>query len=684
MKKKFMPEDMERIRYLSYPAVTADGSLIAWVETTGNSEDGSFRPNILVWDSRTKEIRRLTDEGGQEKQPVFYRNGKVLVYLARVEGVYQIFSRDLVSGTVRQLTTLRHGVIRFSLSEKNGKIAFEALLWPEDVEREQAFCQMDAGQRQAWEKELDMRPYFITDLTYKMDEWYGMRKGEFSHIGTVNLDGSCQTIIDTGGIEAVFPVWSHDEKNLAWYGYPYGGAKGRQAEVFVCREDGSSRKQLTEDAGIYPDVFPAFTADDGAVIAMAFPEFEDGSCMMLPCRVDIETGQTVLLMDEDDDQICHGVHPAAVNRTEYGEEPPYFLLSGDGTELYFQSAYKGRGQICRINLVERGKTELVKNGRTDIFGFAMTEDKRIVCLMGDASKPPELYFEDERLAWSNDWLEEYHIGKTDEYWTKSRNGETDIQWFYVHPVREEQAEAPPAVLYVKGGPETVYNLNFWHEFQALAARGIAVIYANPRGSVGFGRAFCSGGICWKNEAMEDLLDVVDDAVNRGLADRRRLGVTGGSYGGYMTNKLIGRTDYFAAAVTQRCLANPATSYGTGDMGFVFQAEVAPDFKMLDYLTDRARGNIISYIDHMKTPLLILHGYRDYRCSFEQAEQMFIAMKERNPEIPVRLVMFPEENHNITRTGKLYNQIRHLSELTDWFDRFLNGNGRGEKNGKETA
>ncbi|MFR7989761.1 MAG: TolB family protein [Anaerovoracaceae bacterium] len=167
MKKKFMPEDMERIRYLSYPAVTADGSLIAWVETTGNSEDGSFRPNILVWDSRTKEIRRLTDEGGQEKQPVFYRNGKVLVYLARVEGVYQIFSRDLVSGTVRQLTTLRHGVIRFSLSEKNGKIAFEALLWPEDVEREQAFCQMDAGQRQAWEKELDMRPYFITDLTYK-------------------------------------------------------------------------------------------------------------------------------------------------------------------------------------------------------------------------------------------------------------------------------------------------------------------------------------------------------------------------------------------------------------------------------------------------------------------------------------------------------------------------------------
>ena len=155
-------------------------------------------------------------------------------------------------------------------------------------------------------------------------------------------------------------------------------------------------------------------------------------------------------------------------------------------------------------------------------------------------------------------------------------------------------------------------------------------------------------------------------------DPSRLAVTGGSYGGYMTNKLIGRTKLFAAAVSQRSLANPVTSYGTGDMGFISSAPVPEDFKMMDFLIDRARGNIISYVDGMKTPLLILHSFEDYRCSFEQAEQLFIPMKERNPEVPLRLVAFPGENHELTRRGRLSNQQRHLNELLDWFDRYLNG------------
>lgn len=170
--------------------------------------------------------------------------------------------------------------------------------------------------------------------------------------------------------------------------------------------------------------------------------------------------------------------------------------------------------------------------------------------------------------------------------------------------------------------------------------------------------------------MDDLLLFVEDAVSRGWIDPKRVGVTGGSYGGYMTCKLIGRTKVFAAAVAQRCLANTATSYGTGDMGFVSAREIPKDFRMLDYLTKRARGNIISYVDQMKIPLLILHAYEDYRCGFEQAEQVFIPMKERNPEVPVRLVMFPGENHGMTRTGKLHHQIHHLEEMVNWFVTYL--------------
>ena len=198
-----------------------------------------------------------------------------------------------------------------------------------------------------------------------------------------------------------------------------------------------------------------------------------------------------------------------------------------------------------------------------------------------------------------------------------------------------------------------------------------MIYGDPRGSVGYGRDFLKGGLCWKQEAMDDLMAMCDDAVASGLVDGKRIGITGGSYGGYMVVKMIGSNDYFTCAVAQRALINLATSYGTGDMGFVSEdGSVPKDFTMLKYLSDRARNSNIRRVDNIKVPTLILHASNDYRCTFEQAEQLFIAMKERRPEVPVRLVRFPGENHALTRTGKMHHQVRHLQEMVDWFVKYL--------------
>ena len=138
----------------------------------------------------------------------------------------------------------------------------------------------------------------------------------------------------------------------------------------------------------------------------------------------------------------------------------------------------------------------------------------------------------------------------------------------------------------------------------------------------------------------------------------------------MTVKLLEHTRHFAAGAAQRCLVDLATSYGTGDIGFVSAGEIPPHFRMLDYLEARARGSLITQIDRVQVPLLILHAFQDYRCGFEQGEQLFIAMKDRHPEIPCRLVMFPGENHSLTREGRLPNQIRHLREIVDWFVKYL--------------
>lgn len=673
--KRFTPDDMKYINYVTWPVLTEDAERAAWVTYTGREEDGAFPSRIYTRRVNAEEYVCLTEtDTHSEKQPVFLSDGVRMMYLSNETGEFQVYLRNLETNEKRQVTTLRHGVLRYTLSDDETFLVFEATLWPEEIEADTAFLEMDAQQKKAWEEELDWRPYYITDLTYKMDEWHGMRKGEYSHIGTVCLDGTDARIIDTNGMEAVFPTLAHDGKRIAFYGYPYSGAKGRNVELFVCERDGSGLTCMTCDAWLSDDHAPIFTADDQSAVCMAYSILDDGTALLLPYCVEFSDKNGKFLIDPKDDLVCHGVHPAAAGCLDYGDKPAYFSLSNDGKFLYFLSGFRGKNSVFRVDISDKNDVknpEIFITHEMDIRSFYMTKSGEFVVTMASWKEPDEVYFNGKRLSESNPWLNDFELADAEEIWIKSKDGKTDIQYFLVKPVGIKSGEKCPAVLDIKGGPETMYSKVFWHEFQALAGAGMAVIFGNPRGSAGFGRAYCANGICWKNEPMDDLTAFVEDAVSRGFIDEKRVGVTGGSYGGYMTNKLIGRTNVFAAAVTQRCLANTATSYGTGDMGFVSSREVPKDFKMLDYLVDRARGNIISYIDHFKIPLLILHAYEDYRCGFEQAEQVFISMKDRNPEVPVRLVMFPGENHGMTRTGKLHHQIRHLEEMVSWFEKYLN-------------
>ena len=277
---------------------------------------------------------------------------------------------------------------------------------------------------------------------------------------------------------------------------------------------------------------------------------------------------------------------------------------------------------------------------------------------------------ERRLTYSNQWLDEVALSQPRELWADSADGTCRIHGFAMPPVNAAAGVKYPAVLDVHGGPECCYGKDFWFEFQYLAAVGLAVVWCDPRGSAGYGAEFQKDDFAWGKESMDDLLSFLDGAEKLGFIDGARVGVTGGSYGGHMTNRLIGGTKRFKAAATQRTLCNLATSYGTGDMGFV---QGDPKFStMLDTLKKRATGRAttINQIDSIDAPLLILHGTKDYRCSFEQAEQLFIAMKDRRPDVPVRLVAFPGENHGLTREGKLYFQQRHLSEIADWFKKYL--------------
>ena len=658
MAKLFQPEDLKHFRYVSWPMLSGDGKRAAYVVKTSDEESGLHIPQVH-WMDLADQADHCLPAGTHA--PLFLGDGSGLVCISHESGEDQVWLFDLATGEKRQLTHLRHGVKRFRLSTDESQIIFEAMLWPEEVDKGLAFAEMTAEEKAAWEAELDLRPYYVTELVYKMDEWYGMRKGEYEHIGVADMATGEARILPTG-MASIYPTFSPDGTKAAFYGHPYHDARGYAAELMLCDLSNGEMTQVSKDLYIAKDHCPIFTPDGAAVIVMAYQ-----GMVTAPYRIDLASGETTALIDEADDGVSHGVNLLVTSRTENGER--YAYAYPEGAWLYFLGGRNSRTNICRVPLAG-GKVELVLAPEGDIQGFHRNEQGDMAFAMGDLASPPELVIGGKRLTDHNAWLRDYPQGRVEEHWIPSRDGKAELHYYLMHPVDEQPGVKYPAVLDIHGGPTCMYGAAYWHEFHALAARGYAVIYGDPRGSVGYGSDFCAGPICWQPEAMNDLEDMLTDAISRGFIDEKRIGVTGGSYGGYMTNKLIGRTKHFAAAVTQRSLINPATSYGTGDMGFVSSREIPKGFTMLAYLEDRARGNIISYIDNIDIPVCILHAFRDYRCSFEQGEQFFIAMKERHPDVPVRLVMFPEENHALTRTGKLHNQIRHLQEMADWFDKYL--------------
>jgi len=240
-----------------------------------------------------------------------------------------------------------------------------------------------------------------------------------------------------------------------------------------------------------------------------------------------------------------------------------------------------------------------------------------------------------------------------------------IEGWLLRPRDFDPEKSWPLVLEVHGGPHGAYGHAFFHEFQVLAGRGYVVLYTNPRGSHGYGNAFvqaCVGD--WGGNDYIDLMNAVDHAQSLGWVDPERLYVTGGSYGGFMTNWMVGHTGRFRAAVTQRSISNNVSAFGTSDIGWHFweHEHGATPWRDPHKLVERSP---LTFVENVRTPLLILHAERDLRCPIEQAEQLFTALKVLGREAV--LVRYQDDNHDLTRGGKPRNRIDHCRRIVDWFD-----------------
>jgi dipeptidyl aminopeptidase/acylaminoacyl peptidase len=262
-----------------------------------------------------------------------------------------------------------------------------------------------------------------------------------------------------------------------------------------------------------------------------------------------------------------------------------------------------------------------------------------------------------------------NLTEPEEIWYNSFDGKR-IQAWVQKPPGFDAHKKYPLILNIHGGPHVAYGHIFVHEFQWMAAKGYVVLYPNPRGSTSYGQEF--GNVIqyrYPGDDYKDLMAGVDEMIKRGYIDDKKLGVTGGSGGGLLTNWVVGQTGRFAAAVSQRDIASWENWWYTGDFT-LFQPNWfrAPPFEDPDEY--RARSPI-SYVSNVKTPMMFILGEADYRTPpGAGGEQMFRALKFR--KIPTVMVRFPNESHELSRSGQPWHRVERLQHIVGWFDHLLMG------------
>ena len=376
----------------------------------------------------------------------------------------------------------------------------------------------------------------------------------------------------------------------------------------------------------------------------------EGSILNLTSGLDVEWGDWLVA---DFQQSVTGVEPQWMDEES-------FLVSASV-----------EGKIVLYRLFLDGRNEVLFDKEVHITGAKIISEKELVITYSTTTLPSALAKLDlitgeiTNLYNPNEAYLAEHIVTTPERFTYKGYDNWDIHGWYMPPVEKKDKHA--AILYVHGGPQVAYGESFFHEMQALAAKGYGVIMINPRGSNTYGQNFVKSILGdYGNHDFDDLMMGVDYILEtHPEVDADQLYVAGGSYGGFMTNWIVRHTDRFRAAVTQRSISNWISFYGTSDIGpFFVEKQLLDDIHNPQRLWEMSP---VAHAKNAKTPLLVLHGQSDLRCPQEQGEQMYMAMRKNN--VPTKMILFPQSSHGLSRSGLPNLRQERLKAITDWFEEY---------------
>jgi dipeptidyl aminopeptidase/acylaminoacyl peptidase len=643
------PTDLALLRTPGVPTVSPDGRIAVVAVGRLDLDADEYRSQLWAVPTDASAPARPLTTGHRDSAPAFSPDGRWLAYLSAAPGERpQVHVLPTSGGAARRLTDCRLGAGAPVWSPDSRRLAFVAR-----VPEEGRYGTVEGVGPEA------EPPRLITTLQYRIDD-VGFVTDRRSQVFVVALpeDGADDTLpvpepfqVTTGDADCTDVAWSPRGTELAFVSSRHERSdRDLVADVHVVRTDGSGLRRVTRSRS--DCAHPAFDPTGATIFLTAVPDLgEDGLGFVgsnaTLCRVDAAGGPVEPLLDPEDHH--------------RGDDTPATVLT-DGAAL-FGVERRGAVQLLRVPLDGGPPTALV-DGPFTVRGFGVGGGVVVATVAHDRSSGELIAITPGRrrllTAFGRELGATGRVHRMEERTATAPDGSPVHGWVTV----PDGPGPHPVLLTIHGGPFSQYGWTLFDETQTYVSAGYAVVQCNPRGSSGYGQAHgraIQGG--WGELDAGDVLAFLDEALGDPRLESSRVGIMGGSYGGYLTTLLIGRTTRFAAAISERAFTDPVSFVGSSDIGWYFAD------RYLGTDPDRiAAQSPMTTVGAISTPTLVIHSEEDWRCPVEQGLRLYVALKRRG--VPTELLLFPGEGHELSRSGRPRHRLARLEHVLRWWARWL--------------